>query len=30
MKNEPNKITATLKVVISGEFYDGEASTGKS
>lgn len=26
MKNEPNKITATLKVVISGEFYDDEAS----
>lgn len=26
MKNEPNKITATLKVVIAGEFYDDEAS----
>jgi hypothetical protein len=26
MKNEPNKITATLKVIISGEFYDDEAS----
>ena len=26
MKDEPNKITATLKVVITGEFYDDEAS----
>ena len=26
MKNEPNKITATLKVVVTGEFYDDEAS----
>ena len=26
MKDEPNKITATLKVVIAGEFYDDEAS----
>ena len=26
MKNEPNKITATLKVAITGEFYDDEAS----
>ena len=26
MKDEPNKITTTLKVVITGEFYDDEAS----
>ena len=26
MKDEPNKITATLKVVITGEFYGDEAS----
>jgi len=26
MTDEPNKITATLKVVVSGEFYDNEAS----
>lgn len=26
MKDKPNKITATLKVVITGEFYDDEAS----
>jgi len=26
MKDEPNKLTATLKVVITGEFYDDEAS----
>ena len=26
MKNEPNKITATLKVIVTGEFYDDEAS----
>lgn len=26
MMYEPNKITATLKVVIGGEFYDDEAS----
>lgn len=26
MKDEPNKITATLKVVVTGEFYDDEAS----
>ena len=26
MTNEPNKITATLKVVVTGEFYDDEAS----
>ena len=26
MKDEPNKITATLKVVCTGEFYDDEAS----
>lgn len=26
MKDEPNKITATLKVAIAGEFYDDEAS----
>jgi len=25
-KDKPNKITATLKVVITGEFYDDEAS----
>ena len=26
MKDEPNKITATLKVVVTGKFYDDEAS----
>jgi hypothetical protein len=26
MMYEPNKITATLKVVVTGEFYDDEAS----
>ena len=26
MKDEPNRITAILKVVITGEFYDDEAS----
>jgi hypothetical protein len=26
LKDEPNKITTTLKVVITGEFYDDEAS----
>ena len=26
MKDEPNKITTTLKVVITGEFYDDEVS----
>lgn len=26
MNDEPNKITATLKVVVTGEFYDDEAS----
>lgn len=26
IKHEPNKITATLKVVVTGEFYDDEAS----
>lgn len=25
-KDKPNKVTATLKVVITGEFYDDEAS----
>ena len=25
-KDKPNKGTATLKIVITGEFYDGEAS----
>lgn len=25
-KDKPNKMTATLKVVITGEFYDDEAS----
>lgn len=26
MKDELNKVTATLKVVVTGEFYDDEAS----
>ena len=26
MKEKPNKVTATLKVVITGEFYDDESS----
>ena len=26
IKHNPNKITATLKVVVTGEFYDDEAS----
>lgn len=26
IKDKPNKVTATLKVVIAGEFYDDEAS----
>ena len=26
MKDEPNKITATLKVVVTGEFYDDDAT----
>ena len=26
VKDEPNRITATLKVVIAGEFYDDEAT----
>ena len=25
-KDNPNKVTATLKIVITGEFYDDEAS----
>ena len=25
-KDKPNKVTATLKIVITGEFYDNEAS----
>lgn len=25
-KDKPNKVTATLKIVITGEFYDDEAS----
>ena len=25
-KDEPHKVTATLKIVITGEFYDDEAS----
>lgn len=25
-KDKPNRVTATLKVVITGEFYDDEAS----
>lgn len=25
-KEKPNKVTATLKIVITGEFYDDEAS----
>jgi len=26
MKDEPNKVTAVLRVVVTGEFYDDEAS----
>lgn len=26
VKDKPNKVTATLKVVVTGEFYDDEAS----
>lgn len=26
VKDEPNKVTAILKVVVTGEFYDDEAS----
>lgn len=26
IKDKPNKITAVLKVVVTGEFYDDEAS----
>ena len=26
VKTEPNKVTAVLKVVVTGEFYDDEAS----
>ena len=26
IKHDPNKITATLKLVVTGEFYDDEAS----
>ena len=26
IKNNPNKITATLKLVVTGEFYDDETS----
>lgn len=26
MKDKPNKVTAVLKVVVTGEFYDEEAS----
>ena len=26
MNDEPNKITAILKVIVTGEFYDDEAS----
>lgn len=26
IKDKPNKVTATLKIVITGEFYDDEAS----
>ena len=27
VKDKPNKVTATLKVVVTGEFYDDEATT---
>lgn len=26
MKTEPNKVTAVLKVVVTGEFYDDDAT----
>lgn len=26
MKDKPNKVTATLKVIVTGEFYDDEAT----
>lgn len=26
VKDKPNKVTTTLKVVVTGEFYDDEAS----
>ena len=26
MKDKPNKVTATLKVVVTGEFYDDDAT----